>query len=198
MAGMDPSPRFLTSGLAVLALIMALPSIPVGAAPEIRGVYALKLGQTRSEARGALETDNHFRPIAGREFRGFPLYEVTLGGHELRVRPVFREDRLVEIALRFRRDASANDVGPVLHDQLRFGVETLSARFGEPDRAHFVIREIDRRDFVDGERVPTHEWVRGERVARLMLWQERFTYGVEIVLAELRAENQGESAAEAF
>ena len=171
---------------------------PAGGAAEIQGVYSLKLGQSRAEALHALESDDHFRRIAGREFRDFPLFELTLGGRELRVRPVFQEDRLVEIALRFRRDASANDVGPVLHDQLRFGVETLSGRFGDPEHTHLAIDKIDQRDFTDGGRVPTHEWNRGERTARLVLWQERFTYGVEIVLAEQGADSQGDSAAGAF
>ncbi|HKL77472.1 MAG TPA: hypothetical protein VJ985_03780 [Gammaproteobacteria bacterium] len=183
---------------AVLALCLLLVTPSLAAAPAIQGVYELKLGQSRAEAESALATDNRFRRIAGRFHNDFPLYEVTLGEHELRVRPAFTNDRLTEITLRFREQASPNDVGPVVLPQLRFARDTLTARFGEPDERARVIDELDRRDFRDGERVPTHSWRRGERRAQVMIWRDRFTYGAEIVLAEGRRASEEGSAAEAF
>ena len=209
MAGMDRSYRLIPLhciGVTMLsrlarglpALLLLLFTTDTAAAPAIQGVYKLKLGQTRDEARTTLASDDHFRAIAGRSYKGFPLYEVALGGHELRVRPEFKEDRLVEIALRFRENASPNDVEPVVHPQLRFARGTLSSRFGEPDERHLVIENIDQRDFSDGERVPTHTWRRGERRAQIMIWRDRFTFGAEIVLAEGRKASAEDSAAEAF
>jgi hypothetical protein len=180
------------------AFCLFLLTAHVSAAQAIQGVYGLELGQSREEARTTLAEDDRFRGIAGRSYKGFPLYEVTLGDHELRVRPEFQEDRLVEIALRFREDASPNDVEPVIHPQLRFARGTLSSRFGEPDERHLVIENIDQRDFSDGERVPTHTWRRGERRAQIMIWRDRFTYGAEIVLAEGQRASAEDSAAGAF
>lgn len=186
----------LARGLTALCLLLI--TAHTSAAPAIQGVYGLQLGQTPEEARTTLAGDDRFRSIAGRSYKGFPLYAVTLGGHELRVRPEFQEDRLVEIALRFREQASPNDVDPVIHPQLRFALGTLSSRFGEPDEEHLVIADIDQRDFSDGERIPTHTWRRGERRAQIVIWRDRFTYGAEIVLAEGRRASAEDSAAEAF
>ena len=188
--------RRLARTLTVLALLCS--AADLAAAPAIQGVYDLKLGQSRSEAQTTLANDDRFRDIAGRYYKDFPLYEVTLGGHELRVRPEFENDRLVEITLRFREHASPNDVGPVIHEQLRFALGALSARFGDPDERHFAIDELDRRDFRDGGRVPTHTWRRNDRTAQLVLWRDRFTYGAEIVLAEGRIKSREESAGGAF
>ena len=183
---------------AVMALCLLLLSSHLAAAPAIEGVYGLKLGQSRAEAESALATDSHFRRIAGRFHNDFPLYEVTLGDYELRVRPEFSDDRLTEITLRFREQASPNDVGPVVLPQLRFARDTLAARFGEPDERHLVIDELDRRDFSDGERLPTHSWRSDERRAQVMIWRDRFTYGAEIVLAEGKRASEAGSAAGAF
>ncbi|MFA9462135.1 hypothetical protein [Thiohalorhabdus methylotrophus] len=182
----------------LLLLMAAFWAAPARSAPEIQGVYSLKLGQTRDEAKRALSEDEHFRRIAARFFQGFPLYEVTLGGYQLYVHPRFQDGKLVEIALQFRDQASPNDVGPVIHDQLRFALDTLQTRFGEPDRTFLEIEEIGPRDFENDERVVTHQWSRKNRVAQLLLWQEGFTYGAEIVLAEEHAREPQRSPAEAF
>ncbi|HKJ89431.1 MAG TPA: hypothetical protein VKA48_13110, partial [Gammaproteobacteria bacterium] len=142
--------------------------------------------------------DDHFQRIAARFYKGFPLYQVHLGSYILRVRPRFQEGTLVEIALRFRERASSNEVDPVIYKQLRFGLKTLSARFGKPDKTLLRIPDIDPRDFKDGGRVPTHQWSRGDRSAQLVLWRDGFTYGAEIVLAEKHARVPAQSPADAF
>ena len=182
--------------LAGIALLWA--GAMAQAAPTIQGVYTLKLGQPRGEAEATLAGDDRFRRIAGRHFRGFPLYETTLGNHELRVRPTFEDDRLVEIELRFQEHASPNDVAEVIRDQVRFAVEALSGRFGQPDTVSVPADRIEPGSFEDGARVASHRWRRGDRLAEVVLWRERFTYGAAIVLAEQNSRGEADSAAEAF
>ena len=182
---------------AALLLAGAAPT-PAADEPLIRGVYDLQLGMSPAQARAALEGDDRFQPIAGRAFQGFPLYQTSLGEHRLWVRPTFSEGRLVRIALRFRATASPNDVDPLITGQLRFARDALAARFGEPDRVPIAIAGLDRRAFQRGKSLVSHAWQRGERHARLMLWREEFTYGLDIVLAEHAERGASESAAEAF
>ncbi|MFP4561524.1 MAG: hypothetical protein ACLFRB_05645 [Thiohalorhabdus sp.] len=184
------------AGLLALATVLWTGSAP--AESEIRGVYSLELGQSRERAEEALAADEHFRRIAARHFEGFPLYEVTLGDHEFHVHPRFQDDRLTEITLQFREQASSNDVDPLIHEQLAFGLSTFSARFGEPDQEFLEPREVAPRDFEEGDRVVTHQWTQGERVAQLLLWRKGFTYGTEILLAEQSAREPEKSPAEAF
>ncbi|KPV40665.1 hypothetical protein AN478_05765 [Thiohalorhabdus denitrificans] len=182
----------------LLALVTALWTGPAAAESEIGGVYSLELGQSRERAEQALADDEHFRRIAARHFEGFPLYEVTLGSHEFHVHPRFRDDRLAEITLQFQEKASSNDVDPLIHEQLAFGLSTFRTRFGEPDQVFLEPREVAPRDFEEDDRVVTHQWTQGERVAQLLLWREGFTYGAEILLAEQSAREPEGSPAEAF
>lgn len=184
----------ITGWLAAILLMVA------GAAQgaSIEGVYSLKLGQSRGEAETTLAQGEHFRRIAGRFTDGFPLYETTLGEHELRVHPTFEEDTLVEIALRFREHASPNDVAPIIRPQVRFAVTALSGRFGEPNRVPVPVDRIEPGTFEDGGRVVTHQWRRGKRLAEVVLWRDRFTLGAAIVLAEQHTRDTGSSASEAF
>ncbi|HKJ71468.1 MAG TPA: hypothetical protein VKA55_06915 [Gammaproteobacteria bacterium] len=184
--------------LALTALLLLAPLAAARAAPEIQGVYSLKLGQTRAEAESTLAGDDRFDRIAGRHYKDFPLYDTTLGGHEMRVRPTFEDGKLVEIELRFRQIVSPNDVTPVIRDQVRFAVDALSQRFGEPDRQPIPVERIDPRVFEDGGRVVSHQWRRGQRLAEVDLWRERFDFGAAIVLAEQHTREQADSAAEAF
>lgn len=185
--------------LLLFAFLMLAGASPISAAePVIRGVYALELGMTPEEARAALAEDDRFQRIAGREHQGFPLYQTTLGDHRLWVRPTFTEGRLVRIALRFRETASPNEVGPTITGQLRFARDALAARFGEPDRVPIPIEGLDRRAFRRGDSLVSYAWQRGERHARLMLWREDFTYGLDIILAEHRERGAAESGTEAF
>jgi hypothetical protein len=183
-----------------MALLMAGLAAPAAEQPDqpIQGVYSLKLGQSRAQAETTLAGDDRFRRIAARHFRGFPLYETTLGDREMRVRPTFEDGTLVEIELRFRRHASANDVAEVIRGQVRFAVGALSGRFGAPDRVAVAVAEIDPGVFSDGEREVSHQWRRGERLAEVALWRERFDYGAAIVLAEQHTRDAGSSASEAF
>lgn len=188
--------------VAVLTLVsVGLPWKGVAAKQSaIEGIYTLRLGQSREEALAALSQDQHFRRIPGRHYSGFPLYEVQLGEYQLRIRPIFADGQLAEITLRFRQTASPNDVTPVILDRLRFGLETLTARFGPPDQVHLHLASLDRRDFRERQRVLTHEWLREERRAGLALWQDGFTYGAEIILAlhNQSGSSTVDSAAEAF
>lgn len=183
---------------ALAALMLSLATAPSQAEPVIDGVFSLKLGQTPAEAEATLAQDDRFRRIAGRHYQDFPLYETTLGMHELRVRPDFQEGALVEIELRFREQTSANDVAEVIRAQVRFAVGALSGRFGEADRTPIPLAEIEPGVFEDGGRVVSYQWRRGKRLAEVALWRERFTYGTAIVLAEQHTREETDSAAEAF
>jgi hypothetical protein len=169
-----------------------------GAAETIQGVYSLKLGHSRAVAESTLAEDDRFRRIAGRFTDGFPLYETTLGDHELRVHPAFQDGTLVEIALRFREHASPNDVDPIIRPQVEFAVGALAGRFGEPDRVPIPVDQIEPGVFQDGERVVSHQWRRGKRLAEVALWRDRFTFGAAIVLAEQHTREADTSASEAF
>ncbi|MEF8793077.1 AI-2E family transporter [Thiohalorhabdus sp.] len=184
--------------LAVLVVLVLLLPAVAPASPEIQGVYSLRLGQSPEEARATLAENDRFQRIAGRYFQGFPLYHTSLGKREVRVRPSFQDDLLVEIELRFRREASTNEVSSIIRDQALFAVETLSRRFGEPDRTAVPLSEIVPKTFRDGEQVVTHEWQRGERLAEVALWRDGFEHGVAIALAEQHTREQGDGAVEAF
>lgn len=190
----------MKSGMTILGwLATALLLVSGGIqAAEIEGVYSLKLGQSRAEAEASLARDERFRRIAGRFTEGFPLYETTLGEHELRVHPTFQDGTLVEIALRFRQHASPNDVAPIIRPQVRFAVKALSGRFGEPENVPIPVAEIEPGSFEDGNRVVSHQWRRGKRLAEVALWRDRFTLGAAIVLAEQHTRESGSSASEAF
>lgn len=182
--------------LAALALLLAPTGSP--AAEDIEGVYSLKLGQSPEEARTTLAEDDRFRRIAGRHFRDFPLYHTSLGDREVRVRPTFQDGLLVEIELRFRRQASTNEVSSIIRDEARFAVETLSSRFGEPERTAVPVADIVPKTFRDNGRVVTHQWQRGKRLAEVALWRDGFDHGVSIVLAEQHIREQGGGAVGAF
>ena len=182
--------------LTALALLL-FPAV-AASSTEIEGVYALKLGQSPEEARTTLAEDDRFQRIAGRHFRDFPLYQASLGDRLVRVRPTFQDGTLVEIELRFRREASTNEVSTIVRDQARFAVATLSGRFGEPDRTAIPVAEIVPNTFRDNEQVVTHQWQRGERLAEVALWRDGFNHGVAIVLAEQHTRNQHDGAVGAF
>ncbi len=170
----------------------------INADPVIRGVYSLALGQTQQEARKALAKDAHFRRIAGRFHEDFPLYEITLGDHELGVRPSFQEGHLVKLELHFRDRPSPNAVDPIIREQVRFAAETLSERFGEPDQTQITPGQIVPSTFEDTGRVFTHRWVRGDRFAEIVLRRERFAHKTVIVLAKQAAQSQQPPASSAF
>lgn len=182
-----------TAGLLLLAV-----ALPVSAEPVIQGVYSLSLGQSRAEAEATLAEDPRFQRIAGRFHEGFPLYKVTLGEHELGVRPDFLEEHLVRIELTFQKEASPNDVDPLIRNQVRFAATTLTKRFGNPDTVRIRPSEIVPGSFEDGGQVVTHRWRRGQRIAEIALLRERFTHEVALILAEDNPEARLDSPEEAF
>ncbi len=186
------------AAIRAVGLLILGTALSATAEPAIQGVYSLSLGQSRAQAKATLAEDPRFQRIAGRFHEGFPLYKVTLGEHELGVRPEFLEEHLVRVELRFRQEASPNNVDPLIRNQVRFAASTLTGRFGEPDTVRIRASEIVPGSFEDGGQVVTHRWRRGQRIAEIALFRERFTHEVAIVLAEGNPEARIESPAEAF